>query len=53
VRDIGVLLEGNRFGLVADVDLEPRRAGGDRQALVAELSDDVERLSRRLLQREP
>lgn len=35
------------------MDLEPGRAGGDRQPLIAELADDVERLARRLLEREP
>jgi hypothetical protein len=35
------------------VDLEPGRACRDRQPLIAELSDDVERLARRLLEREP
>lgn len=35
------------------MDLEPRRAGRDRQPLIAELADDVERLARRLLEREP
>lgn len=34
------------------MDLEPGRASGDRQALIAELPDDVERLARRLLQRD-
>lgn len=48
-----LLLQGNRFGLVAHVDLEPGRAGSDRQSLIAELADDVERLARRLLEREP
>ena len=48
-----VLLQGNRLGLVAYVDLEAGRASGDRQPLLAELADDVERLARRLLEREP
>lgn len=51
-RDIGLLLERNGFGFVAHVDLEPRRARRDRQPLIAELTDDVERLARRLLERE-
>jgi hypothetical protein len=49
---MGVLLEGNGLGLVADVDLEPGRARRDRQPLIAELSDDVEGLTRRLLERQ-
>jgi len=52
VRAIGGLLEWDGFRLVADVDLEPGRACRDRQALISELPDDVERLARRLLQRE-
>jgi hypothetical protein len=52
-RDIGLLLERDGFGLVADEDLEARLAGSDRQPLVAQLTDDVERLSRRLLEGEP
>jgi hypothetical protein len=35
------------------VDLEPRRPGGDRQVLIAELANDVEGLARRLLECEP
>ncbi len=35
------------------MDLEPCRTGGDREPLIAELPDDVEGLSRRLLEREP
>lgn len=50
-RDIaGLLGEWNRFGLVADVDLEAGRAGRDRQPLISQLPDDVERLSWRLLE---
>lgn len=41
------------MGGVADVHLQPLLAGGDRQPLIAELADDVERLARRLLEREP
>jgi hypothetical protein len=48
-----VLLEWNRLGGVADVDLEPRVAGGDRETLVTELPDHVEGLARWLLEREP
>jgi hypothetical protein len=38
---------------VAHVDLQPLITRADRQPLIAELADDVERLARRLLQREP
>lgn len=38
---------------VADVDLQPLLAGGDRQPLITELTDDVKRLAWRLLEREP
>ena len=38
---------------VADADIEPGLAGSDRQALIAELPDDVEGLSRLLFEREP
>lgn len=38
---------------VADVHLQSLVAGGDRQSLIAELPDDVERLARWLLEREP
>lgn len=47
-----MLLEGNRLAGIADTDLEPRTARGDRQVLIAELTDDVERLARRLFERE-
>jgi hypothetical protein len=48
-RAISFLPEWNRFALASDVDLEARRTGGDRQVLIAELTDDVEGLARRLL----
>lgn len=35
------------------MDLEARRAGRDRQPLIAKLPDDIKRLARRLLEREP
>jgi hypothetical protein len=35
------------------VDFEARRAGRDRQPLITELADDVKRLARRLLERQP
>jgi hypothetical protein len=41
------------LGAIADVDLEALLAGCDRQALIAELTDDVKRLARRLLERQP
>jgi hypothetical protein len=37
---------------LADVDLEPLSAGRDRQALIAELADDVERFAHGLIQGE-
>jgi hypothetical protein len=37
---------------VADAYFEPRAACRDRQVLIAELSDDVEGLTRRLFERE-
>lgn len=49
---MGVLREWNGLRAVADVDLESFLAGRDRQLLIAELTDDVKRLSRRLLERE-
>jgi hypothetical protein len=47
-----VLLQRNGLRRVADADVEARFAGGDRQALIAELTDDVERLSWLLFERE-
>ncbi len=41
------------MGRVADVDLEALLTGGDRQPLIPELSDHVEGLARRLLERHP
>jgi len=41
------------FGFVADVHFEAALAGGDREPLITELTDDVKRLSRRLFEREP
>jgi hypothetical protein len=52
-RGIGVLLQWNRFALVADMDLEPARTGGNRQPLIAELSDHVKRLAGWLFERKP
>jgi len=45
-----LLLEWDRLTAVANLHLQAIAAGGDRQSLVAELADDIERLSRRLLQ---
>jgi hypothetical protein len=50
---MSVLLEWNRLGLVADVDLEATRTCGDRQPLIAELSDDVKRFTWWLFESEP
>jgi hypothetical protein len=41
------------FGLASDVDLQTALASRDRQPLIAELADDVEGFTWRLLQREP
>lgn len=41
------------MGGVADADVEPRLARGDRQTLITELTDDVEGLARLLFEREP
>lgn len=48
-----ILVEGDGLGGVADADVEARLAGGDREALVAQLAHDVERFARLLLEREP
>ena len=37
---------------IADVDLQPLITCADREPLIAELADDIERLARRLLERE-
>ena len=52
-RAIGLLREWDCLGSLADVDLEALPASSDRQPLIAELPDDVERLANRLLKREP
>jgi hypothetical protein len=49
---MGILLKRNCLGGVADADVEACLARGDRQALITELTDDVERLARLLLERE-
>ena len=46
-------MERDGLGGVADADIEAALAGRDREPLVAELPDDVERLARLLLEREP
>lgn len=52
---MGVLL-GRQFDagglLVADADLEPAAFGGDGEVAIAEATDEIERLARRLLVRE-
>jgi hypothetical protein len=47
-----ILLERNRLGGVADADIEPLLAGCDREALIAELTDDIEGLAWLLFERE-
>ena len=48
-----MLLEWNRLRGVSDVDLQALVTCRDRQPLITELADDIERLSRRLLECEP
>jgi hypothetical protein len=47
-----ILLERNRLGGVADADIEPLLAGCDREALITELTDDVEGFAWLLFERE-
>jgi hypothetical protein len=47
-----VLLQRDGLRRVTDADIEALLAGGDRQPLIAQLTDDVKRLARLLFERE-